>query len=95
MRKLIHKRGNQDLFDGRFLFLSETAQPFAISLELALDNLHQEFFDFNDCGSDVQRAQLLNELLNLRFNDCFRALGFSFSLANIRLDDRVEIVDVE
>src|SRR5207247_8935140 len=51
--------------------------------------------DLDDGWTYINRAQLLNEMLYLRVNYRFGLAGLVLAFADVRLDDRVKIIDVE
>jgi len=91
VRQLIHQRGNQDFFDCGFLLVAQLTEASSIATEFADHNLGQELLYFNDGGSDIKRAQLFDESLDLCVNYRFSLAGFGLAFADIYLDDRIEV----
>src|ERR1700730_3723222 len=95
MRQLVHKRRDQDFLDRRFLFLTQLAKPLPISFELTHHDLGEKFLNFDDRRTYIKRAQLFDEMLDLRVNYRFGLAGLVLAFADVRFYDRIKIVDVK
>src|SRR5919205_9732 len=95
--------GMRDLFDGRheqrldrgFLFRCQWSKPLALARQLFTRDVVHVLLHGPDAWSKVHQTQLLLKLHDFRLHDQFGSFRLAFALANVRRDNRFEVVNVE